>query len=115
MDELQRRYCRRLAAAQEMLVADAFATMPVVGAWANPIRRRLPADAWPWPYVVNDGAKRELDMAVTDIVIARPDAEQPALELRPGAEKRCRREGSEFSKVWSTATIAVYTRGPCGC
>jgi hypothetical protein len=115
MAKVRRRYCDRLAVLEGELRTIGAEAMPVVGAWGNPIRNRLPSDAWPWPYVVSDGATREVDMAVTDIVIARADVADPKLELVAGKERRCRGEFGRFAKVWATARIAVYTRGACGC
>lgn len=115
MPRVQRRYCDRLAQLEQELQAIDVEPMPLVGSWANPIHQRLPKDAWSWPNVVSNGATREVDMAVTDIVIARADVPHAKLRIQPGDERRCRGEGGRFAKVWATATMAVYTRGACGC
>jgi hypothetical protein len=115
MPKVQRRYCDRLAQLEQELQAIGAEPMPLVGSWANPIHQRLPKDAWPWPSIVSNGATREVDIAVTDIVIARADVEHAKLRILPGGERRCRGESGRFAKVWATATMAVYTRGACGC
>ena len=115
MSKVQRRYCDRLAQLEQEVQAIGAEPMPLAGSWANPIHQRLPKDGSPWPNVVSHGATREVDMAVTDIVIACADDEHAKLRIVPGGERRCRGESGRFAKVWATATMAVYTRGACGC
>jgi hypothetical protein len=111
----RRRYCRRAAELERTLASGRYQPMPVVGGWHNPIRDGLPVDAKPWSRVVSDGATLEVDMAVADIVIARADVDDPALQVRVNKAQRCQTERGQFSTVWSAAGIRVLRRGPCGC
>jgi hypothetical protein len=68
-----------------------------------------------WPRVISDGATRDVDAAVTDIVIAPANTDAPELRLREAGPKSCRGSSGQFSKVWESGGLRVFTRGPCGC
>jgi hypothetical protein len=110
---IQQRYCKRTTELSRLL-GDDYEPMPKTGGWQNPIREGLPESRDPWPLVVADGATREVDATVADIVIANPLAPDPALQPRSRAQ-RCHNMWEQFSTVWSTAELSVLTRGPCGC
>jgi hypothetical protein len=110
---VQKQYCERAAELARLLDGD-FERMPRVGGWQNPIREGLPDSHKPWPLVVADGASKDVDATVADIVIASPATQDPALQLRPKAQQ-CHSTWGQFSTVWATAEISVFTRGPCGC
>ncbi len=117
-EELQRRVCHRMSALARALVSGEHATAPVVGGWANPIRDGLPERADGWPRVFGNGATREVDMAVSDVVVAPANVDIPELQVHPGEPPICtgaEDEDEEFSKVWEAANLRVFTRGPCGC
>jgi hypothetical protein len=90
--------------------------VPVAGGWENPIRDGLPERVDGWPRVFSDGATRDIDATVSDIVIAPVYADDPKLEVRAAGPEDCYRSSEEqFSKVWQAAGLRVFTRGPCGC
>lgn len=113
-DEVQRRVCHRVPALVRALTSGGHTTVPLVGGWDNPIHEGLPESVDGWPRVISDGATREVDATVSDIVIAPANADAPQLNLR--AKKRnCTSMSGQFSKVWEAASLRIFTRGPCGC
>lgn len=114
-EELERRICHRADALARALKSRGHTSMPVVGGWENPIRDGLPEVADGWPRVISDGATRDVDMAVADVVIAPANTVAPELKIREAGAKPCRGESGQFSKVWEAGGLRVYTRGPCGC
>jgi hypothetical protein len=117
-EELARRVCHRMKALTRALASGGHATMPAVGGWETPIRDGLPERVDGWPHVISDGATRDVDMAVADIVIAPSDMGTPELQLRTAGPRACSGssdESDQFSKVWEATGLRVFTRGPCGC
>jgi hypothetical protein len=114
-EELQRRVCHRAKALARALRSGGHTSMPVVGGWHNPIRDGLPASVEALPRVLSDGATRDVDATVADIVIAPANSDSPELQVREPGPTSCRSSSSEFSKVWEAAGLRVFTRGPCGC
>lgn len=117
-EELQRRICHRASALARALASGGHTSAPVVGGWDNPIRDGLPERVDGWPRVIGDGATREVDMTVADIVIAPASADAPELRLRTAGPTVCTGSESdeeEFSQVWEAGGLRVFTRGPCGC
>jgi hypothetical protein len=117
-EELARRVCHRMKPLTRALASGGHTSMPVVGGWESPIRDGLPERNDGWPKVISDGATRDVDMAVADIVISRSDAAAPELLLRTAGPQACRDssdESDQFSKVWEATGLRVFTRGPCGC
>ena len=117
-EELTRRVCHRQKALARALDSGGHTTMPIIGSWQNPIRDGLPDTVDGWPKMIANGATREVDMAVADIVIAPADAEASQLQVRVDQTESCSgaSEGDEqFSKVWEAAGLRLFTRGPCGC
>jgi hypothetical protein len=114
-DELQRRVCHRAKALARALASGGHTSVPVVGGWENRISDGLPERVDGWPRVIGDGATREVDAAVADIVLAPSDLTAPELQLRVAGSQSCSGSSDEFSKVWEAAGIRIFTRGPCGC
>jgi hypothetical protein len=114
-EELQRRICHRAIPLARAMASGGHTSMPVVGGWDNPIRDGLPASVENWPRVISDGATRDVDMAVTDILIAPANSDAPELRVREAGPKKCRGSSGQFSKVWEAGGLRVFTRGPCGC
>jgi hypothetical protein len=107
--------CHRARSLARALASGGHTTMPVVGGWANPIDDGLPERVDGGPRVIADGATRDVDMAVADIVIAPSDLAVPELQVRPAGTESCGGSAEQFSKVWEAGGLRVLTRGPCGC
>jgi hypothetical protein len=117
-EELERRVCHRAKALARALASGGHTAMPVAGGWANQIRDGLPERVDGWPKVISDGATRDVDATVADVVIAPADAAAPKLQVRTAGPRACSGssdESDQFSKVWEAAGLRVLTRGPCGC
>jgi hypothetical protein len=117
-EELERRVCHRMKALTRALASGEHTTVPVIGGWGNPIRDGLPERVDGWPQVISDGATRDVDMAVADIVMAPTDMAAPELRLRTAGPEDCSGSSDgedQFSKLWEAAGLRVFTRGPCGC
>lgn len=116
-DELRRRFCHRVGQLARVLAAGDYAAMKLVGGWRNQVTDGLPARADSWPLILADGATRDVDMAVADIVLAPIEPALAQLELRKGGAEVCRSDADEgqASRVWEGAGLRVWTREPCGC
>jgi hypothetical protein len=114
-EEVQRRVCHRANVLARALASGGHTSVPVVGGWENEIRDGLPERVEGWPRVLSDGATREVDATVADVVIARSHVATPELQLRTTGPQSCDGASSQFSKVWETGDLRVFTRGPCGC